>query len=233
LKDNGLVIKPNNGGGSPIVRLSTLGKHPSVLIVGRSYDNNDGDLDNETSSVKKETIKNDGQESSHGPLSLTIYVAEFCNTVLGKQASKLAERFRLGNKLLTLVNATGIVLREHYLTSPWMFASLLKTRIQRFLKAFKSILMALFIDTLIYGIFFPSDGHCESYQLKQTCLEPQSKLGGNQCVWNKDATIRCTPVDPPRNVISVLILALVITVLIRPALIFIDLWGKKITILHG
>ena len=213
LKENGLVNKPTNGG-SPIVRLSTLGKHPSVLIVGRNYKDDD-DHDDQKGVVKKESSNNNGQ-NNYDPHSLTIYVAEFCNTVLGKQASKLAERFRLGNKLLTLVNATGIVLREHYLSSPWMFASLLKTRIQRFLEAFKSVLMALFIDTLIYGIFFPSDGKCESYQAKQSCLTPQSKLGGNQCMWNKDANIPCTSTPPPKDIISILILSLVITILMKP-----------------
>ena len=208
LKEEGLVIKSTNGG-SPIVRLSTLGKHPSVLIIGRDQKDDKGE------ELKNESSNNDGQVNPD-PHSLSILIAEFSNTVLGTQASKLAERFRLGNKLLTLANATAIILKEHYLSSPWMFASLFKTRIQRFLGAFKTILMALFIDTLIYGVFFPSDGHCESYQAKQTCLVPQSQLGGNQCVWNKDATIPCTPTPPPRDIVSVLVLSLLITVFMKP-----------------
>ena len=208
LKEEGLVIKSTNGG-SPIVRLSTLGKHPSVLIIGRDQKDDKGE------ELKNESSNNDGQVNPD-PHSLSILIAEFSNTVLGTQASKLAERFRLDNKLLTLMNATAIVLKEHYLSSPWMFASLFKTRIQRFLEAFKTILMALFIDTLIYGVFFPSDGHCESYQAKQTCLVPQSQLGGNQCVWNKDATIPCTPTPPPRDIVSVLVLSLLITVFMKP-----------------
>ena len=238
LKEEGLVVKPSKGGHSPIVRLSTLGKHPSVLIIGRNR-KNDGDHDDKEEMLKNESSNNDGQVN-HDPLSLAVFVAEFCNSVLGKQASKLAERFRLGNKLLTLVNGTAIVLKEHYLSSAWMFASLFKTRIQRFLGAFKSILLALFIDTLIYGLFYPSDGHCESYQTKQTCLVPQSRLGGNQCVWNKDAAIPCTPTPPPRDIFSILILSLVITVFMKPMTKLIkiaskacecrprfELWGKN------
>ena len=155
-----------------------------------------------------------------------MLTAEFCNNVLGKEASKRAERFRLGNKLLTLKNAVEIVLREHYFSAAWMFSSLLRTRVQRFLECFKTLLIALFLDSLIYGIFFPSDGKCETYQTKQTCLVPQAKLGGNQCVWEKEAAIRCAPKEPPGNVITILILALVITILIRPPMILIDLVAK-------
>ena len=163
-------------------------------------------------------------EASHDPNSLSYLTAEFCNVVLGREASKRAERFQLGNKLLTMKSAIAIVLREHYFCSAWMFASLLKTRTQRFLDCFKTLLVALFIDTLIYGIFYPSDGKtCETLQTNHACSVPQAKLGGNQCVWNKEASIRCTPVEPPRNVISVLILALVITILMRPVLLAIDL----------
>ena len=238
LKEEGLVVKPSKGGHSPIVRLSTLGKHPSVLIIGRNH-KDDGDHDEKDEVLKNESSHNDGQVN-HDPHSLAVFVAEFCNTVLGKQASKLAERFRLGNKLLTLVNGTAIVLKEHYLSSAWMFASLFKTRIQRFLDAFKSILLALFIDTLIYGLFYPSDGHCESYQSQQACLVPQSRLGGNQCVWNKDTAIPCAPTPPPRDIFSILILSLVITVFTKPMTKLIkiaskacecrprfELWGKR------
>ena len=160
------------------------------------------------------------------PNALAVLTAEFCNNVLGKEASKRAERFRLGNKLLTLKNAVEIVLREHYFSAAWMFSSLLRTRVQRFLECFKTLLIALFLDSLIYGIFFPSDGKCETYQTKQTCLVPQAKLGGNQCVWEKEAAIRCAPKEPPGNVITILILALVITILIRPPMILIDLVAK-------
>ena len=82
------------------------------------------------------------------------------------------------------------------------------------------------MDTLIYGIFFPSDGKCETYLTKQTCLLPQAKLGGNQSTWEKEATVRCSPKEPPSNVITVLILALVITVLMRPALILVEVMAK-------
>ena len=162
--------------------------------------------------------------SKHDPHALTVLTAEFCNNVLGIEASKRAERFQLGNKLLTLRHAAAIVLREHYVSAAWMFSSLLRTRVQRFMEAFKTLLLALFIDTLIFGIFYPSDGKCETYQTKQTCLTPQAKLGGNQCTWDRDkqASIYCTPVEPPGNIISVLILALVITILIRPAMILIE-----------
>ena len=157
-----------------------------------------------------------------------MLTAEFCNNVLGKEASKRAERFRVGNKLLTLKNAAAIVLREHYFSAAFMFSSLLRTRLQRYMECFKTLLLALFMDTLIYGIFFPSDGKCETYMTKQTCLLPQAKLGGNQCDWKKEEALglQCTPKEPPSNVISILILALVITVLMRPALIMIELWGK-------
>ena len=160
-------------------------------------------------------------EASHDPNSLSYLTAEFCNVVLGREASKRAERFQLGNKLLTLRSAIAIVLREHYFCAAWMFASLLKTRTQRFLDCFKTLLIALFIDTLIYGIFYPSDGNCEKLQTNHACLVPQAKLGGNQCVWDKAAT-RCSPIDPPKNIISVLILALVITVLLKPVVLLID-----------
>ena len=190
-----------------------------MLIVNRNQKADDDDDDEDEFDLTKEFNKD---EASLDPNSLSYLTAEFCNIVLGREASKRAERFQLGNKLLTLQSAISIVLREHYFTAAWMFASLLKTRTQRFLDCFKTLLVALFIDTLIYGIFYPSDGKCETYQTDHACSIPQAKLGGNQCVWNKEATIRCTPVDPPRNVISVLILALVITVLMRPALLVID-----------
>ena len=180
----------------------------------------DDDDDQDEFDLTKEFNKD---EASHDPNSLSYLTAEFCNVVLGREASKRAERFQLGNKLLTMKSAIAIVLREHYFCCAWMFASLLKTRTQRFLDCFKTLLVALFIDTLIYGIFYPSDGKCEQFQTDHACSVPQAKLGGNQCVWDKGATIRCTTVDPPKNVISVLILALVITVFMRPVLLMIGL----------
>ena len=197
-----------------------MGDHPSVVIISRSQKSQ---KDEHNGDKKKD---GDANVNDDEPNSLAALTAEFCNNVLGKEAWKRAERFRLGNKLLTMKNALAIILREHYFTASWMFASLFRTRTLRFLECFKTLLMAMFIDTLIYGIFFPSDGKCESYQTKRACLVPQSKLGGNQCVWSHDAAIRCTTTPAPNDLISNLILALVITVLIRPALLLLDMLTK-------
>ena len=198
-----------------------MGTHPAVVIISRSQKSQKDEPNEDRKSEDDADEVHDAE-----PNSLAALTAEFCNNVLGKEAWKRAERFRLGNKLLTVKNTAAIILREHYFTAAWMFSSLLKTRVQRFLDCFKTFLLAMFIDTLIYGVFFPSDGKCELYQSKQTCLIPQSRLGGNQCVWNRLAAIRCYTTPAPKDIISTLILALVITMLIRPALLLLEIVTK-------
>ena len=81
----------------------------------------------------------------------------------------------------------------------------------------KELLCLLFIDTLIYGIFFPSDGQCDSPNTKQSCLEPQSQIfrGQSLCSWDREENI-CRLKPPPNSIYFLLLIAFIIIVLAKP-----------------
>ena len=141
--------------------------------------------------------------------------AEFTNIILESEVSKQAENFEKGKKLVTFSEIMVIVLKEHYFTSMWMDASLCRTRVIRFLECMKMVLLSVFIDTLIFGIFFPSDNRCSIHFDKRNSIAEQSKVisGSSICYWSDN---NCQVRQAPTDLVFILIIGLLITILMRP-----------------
>jgi len=108
-------------------------------------------------------------------------------------------------------------LLQHYLTAPWMFPSMLNTRVQRFLDCMRVCLLAVMIETVIYGVFFPSDGRCEAFRSFKECTADKSMVlnGKTVCEWLKRER-KCQTTPMPKEVIFTLLIALVILILMKP-----------------
>ena len=114
-------------------------------------------------------------------LEAKILIAQFSNHVL-------PEYYTANEKILTRKSgkqtadrklwkdAFITVRRNHYLTAMFYGSSLRESRSLRFIAMSRKILLFLFIDTVVFGVFFPSDASCHALKTKSTCLEPQSKV---------------------------------------------------------
>ena len=123
----------------------------------------------------------DENDPASNALEAQILIAQFSNHVL-------PEYYTSNEKLLTRKtgkqtvdkklwkDAFTTVRRNHYLTAMFYGSSLRESRTLRFLAMSRKILLFLFIDTVVFGVFFPSDASCHGLKTKSTCLEPQSKV---------------------------------------------------------
>jgi len=70
------------------------------------------------------------------------------------------------------------------------------------------------------GIFFPSDGRCETYKKKKECLATPSKIiaGSKTCTWTvlTDGTQGCKATPPPGGIIFLIVICILIMVLAVP-----------------
>ena len=159
-----------------------------------------------------------------GLLALPVLVADFSNAVLSGLASKNAEVMAIekqidGSRKSVLVakEVLGDMLNEHYFFNAWLKPSLRKSRTIRWLSCCKECLVAIFIDTLIFGVFFPSDGGCGAYTTFKTCTATPSKVvaGGTECIWTK-STRSCSTAPPPGGIIFLMIICMLIIILATP-----------------
>ena len=155
-----------------------------------------------------------------------ILVAEFSNMMISEDIRMDREKFnedelaRTKNSppATTLFDTIHTLRFKHYLTAPWTGnPSLRMTRTLRFIELIKVVLCNLFIDTLIFGIFFPADGTCNNYVTKKTCeLAPSMVIAGaTLCTW-EDEKKSCGPTEPPGNVVFLLIIAFLILIVGKP-----------------
>ena len=101
--------------------------------------------------------------------------------------------------------------------APWVYSSLLNPRSLRWLECARVCLIMVFIETVIHGVFFPSDGRCEEFRTRRECIADQSKIltGRSVCNWYKEER-KCETAKMPADVMFTLIMALVILVLMKP-----------------
>ena len=106
--------------------------------------------------------------------------------------------------------------RTHYMSSAFFGSSLRLSRTLRYLDMCKMILLGIFIDTMIYGIFFPSDSTCTKLMTRSVCLSFPSKIisGATLCQWNK--TTGCGILPPPQSITLTLLIAFIIIIFIIP-----------------
>ena len=159
-----------------------------------------------------------------GQFALPVLVAEFSNAILSGLASKKAEVMAIQKEkdgsrksVIVLKEMLGDIMNEHYFFNAWLDPSMRKSRVIRWLGCCKECLVAIFIDTLIFGVFFPSNGSCGSYTTYKTCVATPSKVvaGGTECIWTK-ATKSCSTAPPPGGIIFLMIICMLIIILATP-----------------
>ena len=159
-----------------------------------------------------------------GHFALPVLVAEFSNAILSGLTSKKAEVMAIQKEkdgsrksVIVVKEVLGDMLNEHYFVNAWREPSLRKSRTIRWLGCCKECLVAIFIDTLIFGVFFPSNGSCGSYTTYKTCVATPSKVvaGGSECIWTK-ATKSCSTAPPPGGIIFLMIICMLIIILATP-----------------
>ena len=76
----------------------------------------------------------------------------------------------------TWTDAVYTIRHKHYITAMLYRPSLYVSRTLRFVEMCRKVLLYLFIDTLIYGVFFPSDATCGTLTRKAACIAVPSKV---------------------------------------------------------
>ena len=95
-----------------------------------------------------------------------------------------------------------VILQNHVWIRMWTYSSLRSTRSNRFLSLCNNVLMIMFVNTIFYGVFFPST--CKGYSKSEggsntTCLSSTSSWSHNTtCVWNADDGT-CSINPPPAS----------------------------------
>ena len=151
-----------------------------------------------------------------------ILIAQFSNQMLpiiysldeGSIQNPSKDNSRHGVKLLSETLFT--LQRTHYICHAFFGSSLRISRTMRYLDMCKMILLGIFIDTLIFGIYFPSDATCVELMTKTTCLAVPSKIisGATLCKWSKDTGCEIQP--PPESITLTLLIAFIIILFIVP-----------------
>jgi hypothetical protein len=105
--------------------------------------------------------------------------------------------------------------RTHWICHMFYGTCLAESRTLRFLEACRIVLLGLFIDTVIFGVFFPSDGTCDEFTKKKECLAIPSQLiaGATMCAWDGAA---CATSPKPTSLTFTLLIAFVIMMFIIP-----------------
>jgi hypothetical protein len=105
--------------------------------------------------------------------------------------------------------------RTHWICHMFYGTCLAESRTLRFLEACRIVLLGLFIDTVIFGVFFPSDGTCDEFTKKKKCLAIPSQLiaGATMCAWDGSA---CATSPKPTSLTFTLLIAFVIMMFIIP-----------------
>ena len=114
-------------------------------------------------------------------LEATVLIAQFSNQVLPgmygleKGAVKL-ERGEYKVEQSTWGDALKTLRSTHYMTAMFYTPSIRFSRTLRYLTACRIILLGLFIDSLIYGIYFPGNSTCPRYTNRNSCVSETSKV---------------------------------------------------------
>ena len=130
--------------------------------------------------VDDETVNSD-DNTGDNVLEATILIAHFSNQVLPRtytvdEKSLELKRGRYRFNISLWADAFITVRRTHYLTAMFYRTSQCLSRTLQFLEMCRKVLLYLFIDTVIYGVFFPSDSTCTVFLRKGECIALPSKV---------------------------------------------------------
>jgi hypothetical protein len=103
-----------------------------------------------------------------------------------------------GNATMRMLD---VVLKNHPYTAMFTGPSLSNTRTMRWLTLIRVILIALFVNTMFFYVFYPSDGTCTSLSTEAACLQTPSQINSqsHQCRWDPTGSPQCTVNPPPHN----------------------------------
>ena len=115
-------------------------------------------------------------------LEATLFMTQFSDQALPKsyiQDEKFLKiqrgKYRLNLKFIADTFYT--IIRSHYLSAMiWGGSSLKNPRTLRFLVPVRKMLLLLFTDTLIFGLYFPADSTCTHYNTEKSCHALPSKV---------------------------------------------------------
>ena len=177
---NGMLTKKNleNKIDKSATLIGNVTKESPVIVPMKS-----GKIDGnfkECLIVDDVTVNNDN-DVRNGVFEATILIAQFSNKVLPQTYTvdeKLLEhrrgRYRFNVSLWA--HTFDTIRRTHYLTAMFYRSSQNVSRTLQFITACRKVLLALFIDTVMYGVFFPSDGTCAVFLEKSDCIALPSKV---------------------------------------------------------
>ena len=163
-----------------------------TLLTGHSDNNEDFHRRFSEYNLKTSVGSTDGHEDvEHDQFSdlwaPNIRIALFSNDVLPKSytlndgALKLKrDKFKINKS--TWTDAVYTIRHKHYITAMLYRPSLYVSRTLRFVDMCRKVLLYLFIDTLIYGVFFPSDATCTAFTKKAACTATPSKVSKQMIV---------------------------------------------------
>jgi hypothetical protein len=97
------------------------------------------------------------------------------------------------------------------------------SRTIRFIGVIIIILSGIFVDTLFFGIFYPSDGTCDVFTEQTTCTALPSKISSKetQCTWD-EVNLSCAVTEPPSSVVFIVIISLITSILTIPIVLVLE-----------
>jgi hypothetical protein len=121
------------------------------------------------------------EEEYVDPIIPTVLIAEFTDQVIPgvyslNKGELLFERGKYKVNASAWADSFRTLRKTHYLTGMLYGSSMRTSRTLRFLEMVRIVLMGIFIDTLIYGVYFPSDATCSAFTTKKTCILLPSKV---------------------------------------------------------
>jgi hypothetical protein len=149
-----------------------------------------------------------------------VLIAEFSNGMIPvsyaiNENSLQHKRGKYFMEDSTWTDALRTLRKTHYFSQMFFEASIKNSRTLRFLEMSRVILLGVFVDTLFFGIYFPSDSTCAVYTSRVDCEAEPSKVisGSSLCVW-QDAS--CSIQPPPASVLFTLMSSFIILIFIIP-----------------
>jgi hypothetical protein len=164
--------------------------------------------------------RSNDESKSHRELFVSTIVADFLDSVMPKESL-------LKKSPRPIMDMVETIMKYHEYTAMFFEPSLQYTRSMRWTNIVFGTLIALFVSTLFFDIFYPDKGLCEIYTDEVSCIaEPSKVTDATLCIWTADPTQpndgSCSLTPPPQDFIFVVILVLVTMTISLPVNGFYD-----------
>jgi hypothetical protein len=111
--------------------------------------------------------------------------------------------------------------KQHKYTAMFFGRSMRRTRVIRWVNLCLSVLLNLFVDTVLYSVFYPDDGLCEGHSTEDQCLGEQSLVyNAGLCRWDADSQVvnggSCAMKAPPNHFVFLIVVVAVTVVVSLP-----------------